>query len=96
MVNRVRVALAVAFLALGATPSRSHDWYPLNCCSEHDCRPLVEANGETVLESTDGWRLWDGRIVARGTAKQSPDRQFHLCETLSHHILCFFAPPGGS
>ncbi len=95
MVQPVRVTLAFALL-VGANPAKAHDWYPLSCCSEQDCRPLAEAKGETVTEGADGWHLWDGRIVARRTAKISPDRQYHLCETLSRSVLCFFVPPGGS
>ena len=80
----------------GSVPSIAHDWYPLDCCSNKDCRALVEIKGETVLEGPEGWRLWDGRIVSRDRAKLSPDGKFHLCETLSKSILCFFAPPGSS
>jgi len=57
---------------------------------------LIEENGETVSERAEGWKLWDGRTIERGTVKISPDRQFHLCETASHRIICFFVPPGGS
>jgi hypothetical protein len=69
---------------------------PVSCCGEKDCRALVEADGETVLETADGWRLWDGRLVKRGMAKLSPDGTFHLFETRSRSILCFFVPPGSS
>ena len=89
------VALA-AFGACGSPAALAHDWYPLSCCSEKDCRPLVEADGESVLESLAGWELWDGRVIARNTAKVSPDGKFHLCESPSRKILCFFAPPGAS
>jgi hypothetical protein len=74
----------------------AHDWYPAACCSEKDCRPLVEAKGESVLESAKGWELWDGRTVPRDTAKLSPDGHFHLCESTAKTILCFFAPPGAT
>jgi hypothetical protein len=87
---------ALAVLVLGSSPVLAHSWYPVSCCSEQDCRPLAEDNGETVTEFEHGWRLWDGRIIARGIAKLSPDRQFHLCETRTKTILCFFAPPGGT
>ena len=96
MTHRNRVALATALLASSAGSVCAHDWYPLSCCSEKDCRPLVEEKGETDLESASGWKLWDGRIIPRDSAKISPDRRFPLCETLSPHILCFFAPPGGA
>ncbi len=83
-------------LLLSSAGSRAHDWYPISCCSEKDCRPLTEAKGESVLESTAGWELWDGRIIARNAAKVSPDGKFHLCENADKRILCFFAPPGAS
>jgi hypothetical protein len=57
---------------------------------------LLEESGETVRESAEGWTLWDGRTIARGIAKLSPDRRFHVCESRAKTILCFFAPPGGS
>lgn len=84
-----------ALLVLGSA-ALAHDWYPSYCCSEKDCRPLTEAKGESVLESTEGYELWDGRTIARSTAKLSPDGQFHLCENSAKRILCFFAPPGAS
>ncbi len=87
------IALAVL---VASVPSLAHDWYPPSCCSERDCRALVEAKGETVLESAKGFELWDGRIIARDRARPSPDEKFHLCETRALKVLCFFAPPGAS
>jgi hypothetical protein len=91
-------AMSLCALAtlLGSASAKAHEWYPLNCCSEKDCRALIEANGEIVSETAEGWRLWDGRLVKRGMAKLSPDGKFHLCETRSRSILCFFVPPGSS
>jgi hypothetical protein len=89
-------SIVLTSLVLEASSALAHSWYPVSCCSERDCRPLVEEKGETVTESEGGWRLWDGRIIARGIAKLSPDRQFHLCETRTKTVLCFFAPPGGA
>ncbi len=90
------VALCTMATLFGSASAKAHDWYPLSCCSEKDCRALVEADGETVLETADGWRLWDGRLVKRGRVQPSPDGSFHLCETRSRSILCFFVPPGSS
>jgi hypothetical protein len=89
-------SIALPLLVLASSSALAHSWYPVSCCSEQDCRPLDEEKGETATESKDGWRLWDGRIIARGIAKLSPDRQFHLCETRTKTILCFFAPLGGT
>ncbi len=96
MKHLLPVTLAFLSLSLSSELALAHEWYPASCCSERDCRALVETNGETVLESADGWKLWDGRTVPRGRAKFSPDWQFHLCETPAKSIICFFAPPGAS
>jgi hypothetical protein len=87
---------ALALLGLCPSVALAHDWYPVSCCSDKDCRALIEESGETVRESAEGWTLWDGRTIARGIAKLSPDRRFHVCESPTKTILCFFAPPGGS
>lgn len=89
------IVVAAAW-ALGS-PAAAHSWYPPWCCSDHDCRELTEATGETVAETADGWRLWDGRVVARKYAKPSPDAKFHICEEpITKAIICFFVPPGAS
>ena len=87
---------ALALLGLCPSVALAHDWYPVSCCSDKDCRALIEESGETVRESAEGWTFWDGRTIARSIAKLSPDRRFHVCESPAKTILCFFAPPGGS
>jgi hypothetical protein len=97
MAHLVGLAVALAvFEACGPPAARAHDWYPVSCCSDKDCRPLADAKGESVLETFAGWVLWDGRVITRDAAKVSPDGKFHLCENPSKQILCFFAPPGAS
>jgi hypothetical protein len=94
---RAVASLAATAWLLSITGAPAHRWYPAWCCADRDCRELVEEMGETVLEAPDGWHLWDGRIVARGSERLSPDTRFHLCEEASTKaIICFFAPPGSS
>ena len=88
------LAACSVFYAFNSSASVAHSWYPISCCSERDCRPLTEARGESVLESPEGWGLWDGRAIPRREAKASPDGKFHLCENPAKRILCFFAPLG--
>ena len=93
----VRALAIVAMACVLAGPAFAHDWYPVWCCDEHDCRELIEARGETVTETAEGWRLWDGRVIDREDAKMSPDAKFHLCEEpTTRAIICFFAPQGAS
>jgi hypothetical protein len=94
--RKVRTSIAVTAWLLSA-PVLAHSWYPPWCCDDHDCRELIEARGETVTETSEGWRLWDGRLVGREHAKMSPDAKFHICEEPSTKaIVCFFAPQGSS
>lgn len=96
MGRRLPCAIVIAALVLGG-PAASHGWYPAWCCSEHDCRELIEARGETVTEISEGWMLWDGRLIPRKSAKPSQDPKFHLCEEpKTKAIICFFVPPGAS
>lgn len=96
MVRAALWSLASASLVHCTVAAQAHEWYPSACCNERDCRPLFEALGETVVETAQGWRLWDGRTITRRSAQPSPDQKFHLCETRAKSILCFFAPPGSS
>ena len=98
MVRRRTLMVAAALTgAFGISETVAHDWYPLWCCSDKDCRELSEDRGEVVTEDQDGWHLWDGRVAARNSARPSPNAKFHLCEEQSTKaIICFFAPPGGS
>ena len=94
---RSLIFLSVLFVApFGGTLGEAHSWYPLLCCSDQDCHELREERGETVLEVPYGFKLWDGRLIKRETARISPDTRFHLCERTDKTILCFFAPPGAS
>ncbi len=39
----VRTLAIVAMACVLAGPAIAHDWYPVWCCDEHDCRELIEA-----------------------------------------------------
>jgi len=93
--RRISVVAAAALLA--GSQALAHRWYPAWCCSDHDCRELILAKGETVTETEEGYRLWDGRRIGREYTKPSPDRHFHMCEEpTTKAIICFFVPQGQS
>ncbi len=92
-----RISAVAAAAILAGSQALAHSWYPAWCCSDHDCRELGGVRGETVTETEDGYRLWDGRLIRRENAKPSPDRHFHMCEEpTTRAIVCFFAPQGQS
>ncbi|PVE26318.1 hypothetical protein DC522_00730 [Microvirga sp. KLBC 81] len=94
--RRAWIVAAVAALLAGSEVL-AHGWYPVWCCSDRDCRELTSAKGETVVETEDGYRLWDGRFIGREYTKASPDAKFHMCEEQrTRAIVCFFVPQGQS
>jgi hypothetical protein len=94
--RRIRILAATTVLFAGSQ-AMAHSWYPAWCCNDQDCRELIAARGETVLETEGGYRLWDGRFVDREDTKASPDSKFHMCEEhTTKAIICFFVPQGQS
>jgi hypothetical protein len=90
-------SIAAAAALLAHPGALAHSWYPAWCCDDQDCRELTGTKGETVIETEEGYRLWDGRVIGRDYAKPSPDRHFHMCEEeTTKAIICFFAPQGQS
>jgi hypothetical protein len=97
MASRRTWIIVAASVWIAGMPAWAHSWYPAWCCSDHDCRELLAARGEIVTETSEGFRLWDGRFIGREHAKPSPDIRFHICEEpVTHAIVCFFAPQGQS
>lgn len=89
--------IAVTAALVAGSEALAHSWYPAWCCDNQDCRELFAAKGETVQETAEGYRLWDGRFVDREYTKASPDSKFHICEEhTTKAIICFFVPQGQS
>jgi len=73
-------------------------WYPEDCCSRVDCRPLSDS--EVQLEST-GFLLSDGALIVYGEERESLDGKYHRCDYSGKlrtstvngvQRPCFFAP----
>lgn len=74
-----------------------HSWYPPECCSDRDCKPLAAAFIPKPLPGGD-WLLTTGEVVPRAKVKWSPDGFYHLCklEWEPFTTYCLFVPPQGS
>lgn len=91
-------AAAGGWLAL-AVKVRAHEWYPVECCSGHDCAPIP---AEQVRLTPQGW-IWRNDHGAQlfsfdsDRLRASPDAQFHGCELpLSKEKRCLFVTGGTS
>jgi hypothetical protein len=72
--------------------------YPLNCCSNNDCREVAD---KAVGEVPDGYLIrTTGELLHYGDKrlKDSPDGEFHWCSAAGSNTgrtICLFVPPRG-
>lgn len=94
--------IAIACVVIFAYVARAgaHDWYPSNCCSGCDCRPIAD---DAVRVTAGGWLVVaTGEVIPFGKARQSRDGRFHRCSPSycradgEDRTICFFAPGMGA
>lgn len=89
-------ALAVTPLSTAAHEAKSGWSYPLECCSNKDCR---EVPAENITERTDGYVIADtGERVGYSDprVRNSPDGVYHWCSAdgaKDSRTICLFVPP---
>jgi hypothetical protein len=52
-----------------------HEWYPQNCCSDKDCRPVP---CEEIHSDGDKWE-WHKLTIDKFKTQVSPDGKCHVC-----------------
>jgi hypothetical protein len=96
--------LAATVLAVAAAaPAHAHDWYPIDCCSGFDCKPVdVDLD---ISPDDGGWRVHaTGELIPHGDGRirQTPQEaraDFHRCSVAGRpegRTLCLFIPQYGS
>lgn len=80
------------------TPLAAHEaasgWtYPLACCSNKDCREVLD-----VKEGPNGYTVPSGEVLgyADRRIRRSPDGLFHWCSASgldTSRTICLFVPP---
>ena len=97
------LAIVLLIFALGAAVGwlvLAHEWYPPDCCSGHDCAPLLNTRVERMADGT--WRV-DGEYIfpaynpaqPYGETRLSQSGRFHACFPNEGRPKCFFVPPDG-
>jgi len=108
LIRGALAAAAGAVLILISPPARPHthadpdgttvDWYPSDCCSNGDCRPVVSIvsapRGGLWMTTVDGYTVLVG---SKNKRLPSRDRRWHLCingaaEPPTEPITCVFEP----
>lgn len=91
------VALTLLALIAVSPPAKAHDWYPYQCCSGRDCRPVPD---DEVRYTPAGWLIRsNGETIPFNKARFSPDGHFHVCSyggLPEAKTICLFAPGNGS
>jgi len=81
----------------------AHSWYPLECCSGNDCKPVAchlisqeertNAHGyaiELYVYSEVGWKPF---YIMAEKARPSPDDKCHVCIwNGTQNLRCLFLP----
>ena len=92
--SAILAALVATSLAFGARMAWSHSWYPMECCSGVDCRPVDQREiGESGADYT-----YKGLRFPKAQSKPSPDHQYHICTPVfmgKPYIRCLYRPSPG-
>ena len=66
----------------------AHDWYPKDCCGEHDCRPVpceeIHAEGNDLVYKGYHWSRKSQQV------RSSPDGSCAVCITVNRTPICVF------
>jgi hypothetical protein len=89
----VKFTLPLIMLLALAAAAFAHSWYPINCCSDHDCQPV---KCEDILETKDGLE-YDGIRFLKLMEHPSQDRYCHVCiygQGTARRGVCVFTMQG--
>jgi hypothetical protein len=93
----------IAALGLAASLGSAHEWYPVECCSGHDCAEVEHATYDRV-PGVDGTLPILAVTTVHGTAlvpqnfprRESRDGKMHACMLPGRgemRLVCLFIPP---
>lgn len=76
-----KLILCTAFcVSMGATVAFAHSWYPTECCSDQDCKPVP---CDSLDETKDGldYINENGRVYKfdKEQIRPSQDKECHVC-----------------
>lgn len=91
--RRLTAAFLLAFILvlIGALAERAlgHSWYPVQCCSGSDCRPI---DSKRVRITSDGFMIDEWYFIPHHQTHTSVDTRYHACWPKPDKLRCFFAP----
>ena len=95
----LKVSIGLALLPASAkSPAYAHSWYPRECCSNHDCKPVDDTSLE--FDTAPGGHPFarykpTGNVFFQHQWKTSQDERYHVCiNPYNAKSLCFYVRAG--
>lgn len=63
-----------------------HNWYPADCCSLKDCKPIP---CDQIIETAKGY-LYNGLEFTEAMVRPSLDSLCHVCINIYNTPMCLF------
>ena len=90
----LRLAVIILMIIAVLAPAYAHEWYPIDCCSGHDCDALAD---DRVERQPAGYMVDGQYFFPNVEVRPSQSGRYHACfPNLGERPKCFFAPPDGS
>ncbi len=87
MIKYILLTISLLF----TTSALAHSWYPNDCCSDKDCKPVKCTE---IMPVIDGFE-YNGYKFTRDKIRASQDGTCHICITTSNYPICVFFPGTG-
>jgi hypothetical protein len=85
----ITLLYALTAISILSGTARAHSWYPIECCHDNDCAPIVKEDHHTVTTS-------HGTVTVPQNFKPirpSQDSKSHAC-IVNNKLICIFRPAG--
>ncbi len=90
LLTRITTLLVTCvFLAMGVPASQGHSWYPMECCHNQDCAPIVKEQDNKVTTEHGTVEVPQNFRPVR----PSQDEKSHAC-IINNKLICIFRPAG--
>lgn len=82
----IKILTAISLITL------VHSWYPPECCSGQDCKPVP---CDQLVEMGNGDWKFEDKVFSKEKIRLSEDQYCHVCiHPFSGNPLCAFIVPG--
>ena len=82
----IKILIATLYLTLIPITALGHSWYPWECCSGIDCKPVP---CDSLIETKEGI-AYENYVFKDKQIRPSQDKFCHVCINNTNKPLCVF------